>query len=141
MEFKVGDKVIRDVKKYGLFGRSAMVVQLDKFGNKTLIFGQGERTRALILHLISQIQKEVKDVSKVEETESYKILDNLLNMLFVQIELSSGEWCGEYAQYISKFIEKKYNKVKAPKVTDKESEKALQDAVLLEKVTQKVSKK
>ena len=137
MEFKVGDKVIRDVKKYGLFGKPAMVVQLDKFGNKTLIFGQGERTRAFILHLISQIQKEVKDVSKVEETESYKILDNLLNMLFVQIELSSGEWCGEYVQYISEFVAKKYNGAEVPKVTDKENEKALQDAVLLEKAMQK----
>lgn len=137
MEFKVGDKVIRDVKKYGLFGKSAMVVQLDKFGNKTLIFGQGERTRAFILHLINKIHKEVKDVSKVEETESYKLLDIMLSLLFVQIDLTSGEWCGEYVQYISEFVAKKYNGAEVPKVTDKENEKALQDAVLLEKAMQK----
>ena len=78
MEFKIKDKKIQDVKKYALWGQPAMVVTLDANGNKALVFGAGERSRAFILYLIDMIHKEVKEGKKLEDCDNYKILDNYL---------------------------------------------------------------
>ncbi|MBR1773931.1 MAG: hypothetical protein IJ759_07875 [Bacteroidales bacterium] len=139
MEFNVGKRKIQDVKKYALWGKPAMIVTLDEFGNKTLVFGEGERTRAFVLYLIDNIQKEVKNVSKIEDCESYKILDNYLNLLFVQIELSSGQWCSEYFKHISMFIEEKINEAESQEVSDEENAEALSQARVLEQALKVVS--
>ena len=140
MEFKIKDKKIQDVKKYALWGQSAMVVTLDANGNKTLVFGAGERSRAFILYLIEMIHKEVKEGKKLEDCDNYKILDNYLNMLLVQLDLSCGQWAGQYSQHIMKFIEEKMDTAEPLEVSDEEEKHALSEAGLLEKAIKEVYK-
>ena len=136
MEFKIKDKKIQDVKKYALWGQPAMVVTLDANGNKALVFGAGERSRAFILYLIDMIHKEVK----LEDCDNYKILDNYLNMLLVQLDLSCGQWAGQYSQHIMKFIEEKMDTAEPLEVSDEEEKHALSEAGLLEKAIKEVYK-
>lgn len=132
MEFKVGDKKIIDSKRYGLFGKNVMVVTLDAFGKKSLVLKHNDRLRAFILYLIDEIQKELKKVNKVTECDSYKILDNYLNLMMIQIDLLSGEESKEWSNEIVRFINKMVAKAK-PKKGSKEAEaEALKEAGIIE---------
>lgn len=132
MEFKVGDKRIVDNKRYGLFGRNVMVVTLDAFGKKSFVLKHNDRVRAFILYLIDEIQKELKRVNKVTECDSYKILDNYLNLMLIQIDLLSGADSKEWSKEIVKFINREIIRAKPKKGSEKIEAEALKEAVMIE---------
>lgn len=132
MEFKVGDKKIVDTKRYGLFGKNVMVITLDAFSKKSLVLRHNDKTRALILYLIDEAQKEFKKANKITECESYKILDNYLNLMNIQIDLLCGDSGKEWSNEIIKFINKMIAKAKPKKANNKADKKALEEAVMIE---------
>ncbi|MBQ9255286.1 MAG: hypothetical protein IJ180_11015, partial [Bacteroidales bacterium] len=63
-----------------------------------------------------------------------------LDLLFCQIEMSCGQWAGQYAQHIMKFIKEKMDTAEPLEVSDEEEKQALSEAGLLEKAIKEVYK-
>lgn len=104
MIFKINDKTIEDTKTWGVFGKPTMIVKLDNNNHKSLVLGQGERTRAFILYLIDGVQKEMSTTPKMEDCKCYTILDNYLTMLSIQMDLLSGSLSSQWTQTICDFV-------------------------------------
>lgn len=131
MEFKIGDKKIVDTKRYGLFGKNVMVITLDAFSKKSLVLRHSERMRAFVLYLIGQIQKESKK-NKVTECESYRVLDNYLNLLNIQIDLLAGDSSIEWSKQIVTFTGRLIKKAQKKGLSKEEDDKALREGAMIE---------
>lgn len=132
MEFKVGDKKIVDTKRYGLFGKNVMVITLDAFNKKSIVLRHNEKTRAFILYLINEINKEFKKGIQLPNCQGYKILDNYLNLMNIQIDLLCGDSSKEWSDEIVKFINKMITKAKPKKANKEIDKKALEEATMIE---------
>lgn len=146
MEYKVRNIKITDVRKYGLFGRRAMIINFDDYGNRTLVLGQGNKMRAFILYLIGEISRECGKIDnegktkKKEETENYKILENFLYIFLGSLLYFESE-PSEFVKVVADFTDKQMKKTgKAKAVSKKKEMSILENASILERSMQEVNR-